>query len=184
MFSRKSSARNSLICGLLAIATFIGIGLAASAQTAPGPSEVDFAGFMDLSDDVFEYREARLLTLADFNQMASDPETIILDARSRYAFEMGHIAGAVNLPFSDFTDDKLAEIIPNNDARILIYCNNNFSDNAAPVMLKKAPLALNIPTFINLVGYGYDNVYELSELVSLDDPRLTWVSAPPNQFNP
>jgi hypothetical protein len=39
-------------------------------------------------------------------------------------------------------------------------------------MAKRAELALNIPTFINLYGYGYRNVYELSELVSVHDPRL------------
>jgi hypothetical protein len=27
-------------------------------------------------------------------------------------------------------------------------------------------LALNIPTYINLYGYGYQNVYELNELVA------------------
>lgn len=31
MFARKNGLRNSLICGLLAIATFVGIGLAAGA---------------------------------------------------------------------------------------------------------------------------------------------------------
>ncbi|MCH2458294.1 MAG: rhodanese-like domain-containing protein, partial [Henriciella sp.] len=62
--------------------------------------------------------------------------------------------------------------------RILIYCNNNFADDIAPVMLKRAPLALNIPTFINLHGYGYTNVYELGELVSTSDPDVNWVSAP------
>ena len=33
-------------------------------------------------------------------------------------------------------------------------------------------LALNIPTFINLYGYGYTNVYELNELIKPNDPRL------------
>jgi hypothetical protein len=33
-------------------------------------------------------------------------------------------------------------------------------------------LALNIPTFINLYGYGYRNVYELADFVSINDPRL------------
>lgn len=33
-------------------------------------------------------------------------------------------------------------------------------------------LALNIPTYINLYGYGYKNVYELSELVSIHDSRI------------
>lgn len=39
----------------------------------------------------------------------------------------------------------------------------------------KAPvntLALNIPTYINLYGYHYRNVYELSELVSTNNPFL------------
>lgn len=33
-------------------------------------------------------------------------------------------------------------------------------------------LALNIPTYINLYGYGYRNVYELKELVMTSDPRI------------
>lgn len=33
-------------------------------------------------------------------------------------------------------------------------------------------LALNIPTYINLFGYGYKNVYELSELISVFDSRI------------
>ena len=33
-------------------------------------------------------------------------------------------------------------------------------------------LALNIPTYINLFGYGYKNVYELSELISIYDSRI------------
>ncbi|MFT5779629.1 MAG: hypothetical protein ACI837_002588 [Crocinitomicaceae bacterium] len=35
-------------------------------------------------------------------------------------------------------------------------------------------LALNIPTYINLFGYGYKNVYELKELVSVLDPRISF----------
>ncbi|MEM7330351.1 MAG: rhodanese-like domain-containing protein [Pseudomonadota bacterium] len=177
MFARKNGVRNSLICGLLAIATFIGIGLAASAQDLPEPSEVDFAGFMDLSNEVFAYRETRLLSLDDFNTFAADPDTIILDARSAYAYEMGHIAGAVNLPFSDFTDAKLAEIIPSSDTRILIYCNNNFSDDVEPIPLKRISLALNISTFINLYGYGYENIYELAVMTETTNADVNWVSS-------
>ncbi|MFT5779628.1 MAG: hypothetical protein ACI837_002587 [Crocinitomicaceae bacterium] len=42
-------------------------------------------------------------------------------------------------------------------------------------LVEKAPpitLALNIPTYINLFGYGYKNVYELKDLVSVNDPRI------------
>lgn len=37
---------------------------------------------------------------------------------------------------------------------------------------KELTLALNIPTFINLYGYGYKNVYELSEFISVFSPKL------------
>ncbi len=175
MFSRKNSLRNSLICGLLAIVTFIGIGLAATAQDAPGSPEIDFAGFMDVSSEVFQLREERLLSLDAFNQMAEAPDTIILDARSRYAFELGHIDGAVNLPFSEFTDEKLAQVIPSKTTRILIYCNNNFTDDAEPIPLKRISMALNIPTFINLFGYGYENIYELGILTETTNTDVNWV---------
>ena len=33
-------------------------------------------------------------------------------------------------------------------------------------------MALNIPTYINLYGYHYRNVFELSDLVSVDNPLL------------
>jgi len=175
MFSRKNGLRNSLICGLLAIATFIGIGLAASAQDAPGSPEIDFAGFMDVSSEVFQLRDERLLSLTAFNQMAEGPDTIILDARSRYAFELGHIDGSVNLPFSEFTDEKLAQVIPSKTTRILIYCNNNFTDDAEPIPLKRISMALNIPTFINLFGYGYENIYELGILTETTNADVNWV---------
>ena len=33
-------------------------------------------------------------------------------------------------------------------------------------------MALNIPTYVNLYGYGYKNVYELNELVNVKDSRI------------
>lgn len=66
MLSRRKSVRNSLICGLIAIATFIGIGLAASAQEAPGSAEIDYVGFMDLTGEVFELREDRFADARGF----------------------------------------------------------------------------------------------------------------------
>lgn len=42
------------------------------------------------------------------------------------------------------------------------------------IKLRPITLALNIPTYINLYGYGYRNVYELSEFVSVYDSRLVF----------
>ena len=86
--------------------------------------------------------------------------------------------GARHLSFSDFTQDNLAKVIPSFDTKILIYCNNNFEGNeidfaskiAMPGTLpgvdlsdqfaaqeKPIMMALNIPTYISLYGYGYRN---------------------------
>ncbi|MBL7936016.1 MAG: rhodanese-like domain-containing protein [Bacteroidia bacterium] len=41
-----------------------------------------------------------------------------------------------------------------------------------PVDVKPITLALNIPTYINLYGYGYRNIYELSELVNTNSGKI------------
>jgi phage shock protein E len=148
-----------------------------AAQSAGSPL-IDYAGFKDLTSEVQPYRSERLISMADFNARAARRDVLVLDARSAAAFKQGHIQGAVNLPLPDFTAEALAEVIGKNpDREILIYCNNNFTNNRRPVVTKALPLALNIQTFINLYGYGYKNVYELGEAVDMDDPSVGWVSA-------
>ena len=160
------------------LALLVVASLQAFAQVKDRPStasQIDYQGFRGLAAEVEPLRAARLVTLADFQRMAREPATIILDARSADAFAEGHIAGAINLPFTDFTDASLREALGDPDVRILIYCNNNFSSNARPVVLKRVELALNIQTFINLHGYGYRNVYELGDVVDFNDPAVRWV---------
>lgn len=171
--------KRNAILGLLTIAAFVGCGLLASAEAQDvqiGEAKIDYNGFLGLSGKIAAYRQARLVGLETFNAMKAEPGTVLLDTRSSEAFHMGHIDGAVNLNFSDFTDDKLAKVLSDKSTRILIYCNNNFSDNVAPVMLKRMELALNVPTFINLYGYGYENIYELRGAHSMRDAEINWVS--------
>ena len=163
--------KGNAILGLITLAAFIGCGLMAQAQE----SQVDYDGFVDLSAEISDYRSSRLVDLDTFNEMKADSDTIILDTRSAEAYRLGHIDGAAHLNFSDFTDDKLAQLIPSKDTRILIYCNNNFTDNVAPVPVKLIELALNVPTFINLYGYGYENIYELDGAYPLAEPAIHWV---------
>lgn len=149
----------------------------AGADTAS--ATIDYQGFSTLTGDVRAYRESRRLTLAEFQQKARERGTLILDARSASAYARGHIRGAVNLPFTDFTAQALAQTIGDANRPILIYCNNNFANDAQPVLMKAPALALNIPTFINLVGYGYKNVYELRDVVDFNDPKVGWVTGNP-----
>ena len=143
-------------------------------QTQAGPSQIDYDGFVELTGKLVSYRQTRLLAKEDFFRRTAQADALLLDTRSAAAFAAGHIEGAVNLPFSDFTDEKLRQVIgPDRDRPIFIYCNNNFSDDATPVVAKKAPLALNIPTFINLYGYGYENIWELEGIMATAE--VAWV---------
>lgn len=151
---------------------------AATPATAKAPvnPQIDYQGFTGLVGNLAKVREKHRLAWPEFARRARAEGALLLDARSAAAFARGHLDGAVNLPFSDFTAEALAEVIgPNRKRPIHIYCNNNFRDNRAPVVTKMAPLALNIPTFINLHGYGYGNVWELADVISMEDPAVGWV---------
>lgn len=161
---------------LIAIAVLAGS--PASAQNSIGSPLIDFDGYTELASKVAPVRKKRLVSLAEFQARASGSDVIVLDARSAQAFAEGHIKGAVNLPLPDFTASSLANVLGSDpDREILIYCNNNFTNNRRPVITKRVELALNIQTFINLYGYGYRNVYELGEAVDMDAAEVGWVTS-------
>jgi phage shock protein E len=151
-----------------------------AAAQPPNP-QIDYPGYRQLAIEVEPYRRSRLIDWAGFVAAAAEPDILILDARSASQFAAGHIDGAVNLPLTEFSVEALGEIIGRADRPILIYCNNNFRNDVRPVMLKSGRVALNISTFIHLVGYGYRNVRELNDVIDIDDPHIPWVSssAPP-----
>ena len=169
---------------------------AACAQDSNYPkAKVSFADFKGLVAEVEKHRADRLVDLDSFLRMSKEPGVVILDTRSTYRFERIHLKGARHLSFSDFTQDNLRSVIPSFETTVLIYCNNNFEGNqtdfaskvAMPLatpgvspaeqfaaQAKPLMMALNIPTYVNLYGYGYRNVYELHELVDVNDPRITF----------
>ena len=152
------------------------------------PAKVSFEDFKKLVLEVEPYREKRLVDLDTFLGMSSKKNTIMLDTRSDFRFERKHIKWAKHLAFTDFTQENLEKLVPDKNTRILIYCNNNFDDDQVDFATKSSVptktygqfqsqekpimLALNIPTYINLYGYGYRNIYELAELVNVKDPRI------------
>lgn len=146
-------------------------------------AHVDFGAYDSLTHIVAAHREKHLLHLDSFLLAAQQPGVLIIDTRSDAMYNAKHVKGAVHLNFSDFTVPNLARIIPAKTTKILIYCNNNFENDQnyfaskmyfEPTRLdesikeeKSLTLALNIPTYINLYGYGYTNVYELADLVNV-----------------
>lgn len=137
---------------------------------------VDYRGFREFVTEVEAYRAERLITLEALRELTDNrPDVLLLDARSARAFEEGHMAGAVNLPLTEFTSESLAELIgPDRNRLIIIYCNNNFYEDIRPVQKKLIQVALNTQTFVNLYAYGYENVWELGRKVQLAEPLVRW----------
>ena len=133
------------------------------------PNEmIDEKGFRSHVNKALDRREPRRVTEATFINLAKEPDTVILDARSASYFGMMHIAGAKNLPFTEFTEQTLAAVIPTKTNRILIYCNNNITGEPIAFASKAFTAALNLSTYTSLYSYGYENVFELGPVV---DPR-------------
>ena len=165
--------RSALVITLAYAATALAAPPAVAAP--PENPQIDYSGFRALTQNVDAYRRTRLIDWSAFQAAAAEPDVLILDARSESQFNEGHLAGAVNVPLPEFSEERLAEVIGRSDRPILIYCNNNFSNDRRPVALKSFRLALNIQTFIHLVGYGYPNVRELDAVIDIDDPQIPWV---------
>ena len=183
--------RRFVLGGTAAMVSLV-VGLMGGEKMKYPVAKVSFEDFKSLVQAVEPHRAKRLVDLDTFLQMSRKPGAVVFDSRSDFRFERIHLKGAKHLAFSDFTQGNLAKVFPDFGTTILIYCNNNFDGNqtdfATKAALPRPPpgaaasqfaaqakplmMALNIPTFISLYGYGYRNVYELDELVGVTDPRI------------
>jgi hypothetical protein len=145
----------------------------AQAQEIRNPA-IDMAGYLKVAFEAAQHREGRRLTEEQFIRMSAEPGTVVLDARSKERFDELHVKGALHLSFPDIAVESLARLLPDKDARILIYCNNNFANAPGPFPVKRIDASLNLSTYIALYSYGYRNVYELGPLVDLKDSKLTF----------
>ncbi len=156
----------------------------------------DFDSFVKVANIVQHERAQRLLSAKQFVQKASEPGTVVLDARSEDSFELVRVKGSKNLPYTNFGEVTLGKLIPHRGTKILIYCRNNLENKALESLQKalekweayddeevvtaltiKQPMGgLNIPVAITLRIYGYENVWELDEIV---DP---WNTPIPFEF--
>ena len=85
------------------------------------------------------------ITQEEAKEMMDTEEVIILDVREQDEYDSGHIPSAVLLPVGTIDADTAAEVIPEKDAKVLVYCRSgNRSKTAAST----------------LAELGYTNIYE------------------------
>lgn len=146
--------------------------IAQSFAAEPANPRIDYGGFVKTTTLLEFTRDEHRVSEEKFIEMAAEPGTVVLDARSQDRFENIHIKGSVHLAFTDFTEDSLKKLIPDPATRILIYCNNNFKNEPVNFAAKSGTVALNIQTFINLHAYGYKNIYELGPLLDVKTTKI------------
>jgi phage shock protein E len=172
---------------LAILLTGLTVAVPVAAQTRGAPVEssrrqpvnplIDDAGFMRDVRASQQLRVARRVSEAEFIRMAKEPGTVVLDARSERFYAMRHVAGAVNLSFTEFTQEALARVIPTRHTRVLIYCNNNFIGAPESLATKAPAAALNLSTYASLVSYGYRNVYELGPAIDVARSKLEFAGS-------
>jgi len=161
------------IClGLLVSAFLAPTAIIAQTSNELNNPAINMDGYLHVAKEAAEYREPRRLSEESFIQKSLEPNTIILDARSRERFNDLHIKGAINLSFPDIAIASLEELIPDKNTTILIYCNNNFRGAEIPFPTKMATASLNLSTYIALYSYGYRNIFELAPLIDIKNSKI------------
>jgi len=175
-----------------------------SAAPAGQGQACDSAGFLKAAAEAEHLRVKRRLSAEAFAQMAREPHTIVLDARSRENYQVLRIKGSLNLPYTVMAAESLAQAIPDPGTRILIYCRNNIYDTKPahpvsratsagsprlsypdefdpPEIPKMVSAGLNIPTYITLYIYGYKNVWELDPAVDPNHSAIEFETGLPKR---
>ena len=78
-------------------------------------------------------------------EMMDTQDVIILDVREQDEYDSGHIPGAVLLPVGSIDEDTAAEVIPEKDSTVLVYCRSGNRSKTASSALAEL---------------GYTNIYE------------------------
>lgn len=87
----------------------------------------------------------RQINQEEAKEMMDTGEVLILDVREQDEYDSGHIPDAVLLPVGQITEESAAEVIPDKDTTVLVYCRSgNRSRTAAAA----------------LAGLGYSNIFE------------------------
>lgn len=94
-------------------------------------------------------RKGKYVNAEEFNRLAEDPNTVIIDMRNHYEFEVGHFENAIEIPSDTFREQlpMAADMMePYKDKNIIMYCTGGIRcEKASAFMLHQ----------------GFQNVYHL-----------------------
>ncbi|MBK6731989.1 MAG: rhodanese-related sulfurtransferase [Bacteroidetes bacterium] len=95
-----------------------------------------------IADPEFDMRnKGKYVNAEEFNAITQDPETIVVDMRNHYEYEVGHFENAIEIPSDTFRDQlpMAVEMLQDKkDANIIMYCTGGIRcEKASAWMLHK-----------------------------------------------
>jgi len=95
-----------------------------------------------IDDPSFDMRnKGKYINARQFNELSRDPETIIIDMRNHYEYEVGHFKNAIEIPSDTFREQlpMVAEMMKENTGKtIIMYCTGGIRcEKASAFMLHK-----------------------------------------------
>lgn len=104
-----------------------------------------------LNDETFDVRKKGIhVDAADFNMLADDPNTVIIDMRNHYETEIGHFEGAITPDVETFRESLpiIKEMLEDKkDKNLLMYCTGGIRCEKASAYFKHN---------------GFQNVFQLN----------------------
>ena len=103
-----------------------------------------------ITDPTFDMaNKGRYVNAGEFNQLTNDPNTIVIDMRNHYEYEVGHFENAIEVPSDTFREQLPMAVDMMNDKRnknIIMYCTGGIRcEKASAYMLHN----------------GFENVFHL-----------------------
>ncbi|RYG63177.1 rhodanese-related sulfurtransferase, partial [bacterium] len=83
-------------------------------------------------------RVGQYLKAAEFNALTDDPETIVVDMRNYYEFEVGHFENAIEVPSDTFREQlpmAIETLEKQRDKNIVMYCTGGIRCEKASAYL-------------------------------------------------
>lgn len=93
-----------------------------------------------ITDPAFDMENrGKYLNAREFNQLTEDPDTVIIDMRNHYEFEVGHFDKALEVPSDTFREQlpmAVEMMQPHKDKNIIMYCTGGIRcEKASAYML-------------------------------------------------
>ena len=93
-----------------------------------------------ISDPSFDMRnKGRYVTATEFNSLAAEPDTVIVDMRNHYEYEVGHFQNAIEIPSDTFREQlpMAAEMLSEHkEKNIIMYCTGGIRCEKASAYMK------------------------------------------------